>query len=106
MPVETQGDGESTIVFQCNGCGQVLGTLSGMLARALALELVNDLVVSRMDEKDPSGRGANRNLRRMPSPSMRPLSRNVLSRTGARRTRVLHSHLPEDAICSGGQDMS
>src|SRR5690242_13795315 len=54
VPVETQVDGESTITFQCNGCAEVFGTLNGALARAFALALYDDLVISRMDEKDPT----------------------------------------------------
>lgn len=56
VPVETPKDGESTITFQCNGCAEVFGTLNGALARAFALELIDDLVISRMDEKDPAAK--------------------------------------------------
>ena len=56
VPRESQNQGQRTIIFQCNACGQVLETLDGALARAFALELVNDIVISRMDEKDPAAK--------------------------------------------------
>jgi hypothetical protein len=56
LPVETQEDGKSTIMFECNGCGQVLGMLNAALARAFALALYDDLVISRMDENDPTAK--------------------------------------------------